>query len=168
MGKRYIHIFCGNGMGKTSAALGKGLREASLGKRVILIQFLKEKQAGDAQVFFSRLEPEMRLFRFEKFPENYESLTDREKEEENFNIKNGLNFARKVMMTEECDVLILDEILGLTERGIVTMEELHHLIDQVGDDTELYLTGNCRCEELWPYVDEVTEFVTSYRAEKES
>ena len=114
MGRRYIHIFCGAGMGKTSAALGKGVRAASEGKSVVVIQFLKEKKTENVEEFFKRLEPEIRLFRFEKFPEEYESLTEREREEENLNIKNGLNFARKVLQTEECDVLILDEILGLT------------------------------------------------------
>ena len=163
MGRRYIHIFCGAGMGKTSAALGKGVRAASEGKSVVVIQFLKEKKTENVEEFFKRLEPEIRLFRFEKFPEEYESLTEREREEENLNIKNGLNFARKVLQTEECDVLILDEILGLTDRGIVTAEELKKLIAMVGDETELYLTGNCRCEELWPYVDEVTEMVTPFR-----
>ena len=150
-------------MGKTSAALGKGVRAASEGKSVVVIQFLKEKKTENVEEFFKRLEPEIRLFRFEKFPEEYESLTEREREEENLNIKNGLNFARKVLQTEECDVLILDEILGLTDRGIVTAEELKKLIDMVGDETVLYLTGNCRCEELWPYVDEVTEMVTPFR-----
>ncbi len=162
MGKRHVHIFCGAGVGKTSAALGKGLREAGAGKNVVVIQFLKERQPGDTAEFFKRLEPEIRLFRFEKFPENYESLTDREKEEENINIKNGLNFARKVLVTEECDVLILDEILGLTERGIVTIDELKSLIECAGEEMELMLTGTCRCEELWPYVDEVTELATIY------
>ena len=163
MSRRYIHIFCGTGVGKTSAALGKGIREAGDGKSVVLIQFLKEKQSGDSLEFFRRLEPEVRLFRFEKFPENYESLTEREKEDEIRNIKNGLNFAKKVLVTEECDVLILDEILGLTEKEIVTVDELKSLIDAVGEETELILTGNTRCEELWPYVDEVTELTTSYR-----
>ena len=166
MSRRYIHIFCGTGVGKTSAALGKGIREAGDGKSVVLIQFLKEKQSGDSLEFFKRLEPEVKLFRFEKFPENYESLTEREKEDEIRNIKNGLNFAKKVLVTEECDVLILDEILGLTEKGIVTVEELKGLIHAVGEETELILTGNNRCEELWPYVDEVTELTTSYRGQR--
>ena len=160
MSRRYIHIFCGVGMGKTSAALGKGFREASNGKSVVIIQFLKEKHP--------QLEPQIRLFRFEKFPENYASLTEQEKEEENLNIKNGLNFARKVLQTEECDVLILDEILGLTDRGIVTMDEMKRLIDCVGSEMELYLTGTSRCEELWPYVDEVTEMTTPYRSAQAS
>lgn len=168
MGRRYIHIFCGAGMGKTSAALGKGVRAASEGKSVVVIQFLKEKKTENVEEFFKRLEPEIRLFRFEKFPEEYESLTEREREEENLNIKNGLNFARKVLQTEECDVLILDEILGLTDRGIVTIDELKKLIDQLGSGMELYLTGTSRCEELWPYVDEVTEMTTPYRRTSDS
>ena len=56
-----------------------------------------------------------------------ENLTEQEKEEEIPNLKNGLNFARKVLATGECDVLILDEVLGLPEREIATLEELHSL-----------------------------------------
>ena len=166
MSGRYVHIFCGTGMGKTSAAIGRGIRQAGEGKSVVLIQFLKEKQSEHMNEFFRRLEPEVKFFRFEKFPENYESLTEREQEDEVRNIKNGLNFAKKVLATEGCEVLILDEILGLTEKGIVSIEELRTLIDAVGEDTELLLTGNCRCEELWPYVDEVTELSTAFKAEK--
>ncbi|MCD7746030.1 MAG: cob(I)yrinic acid a,c-diamide adenosyltransferase [Lachnospiraceae bacterium] len=156
MNKGKIHMFCGSGTGKTSAALGKGIREASAGRSVIVIQFLKEKNNEQAAEYFKRLEPELRLFRFEKSPVNYESLTESEREDECRNIKNGLNFARKVLVTEECDIVILDEILGLTDRGIVTLEELRGLIDAVPESMELYLTGTSRCEELWPFVDEVT------------
>ncbi|MFR7719222.1 MAG: cob(I)yrinic acid a,c-diamide adenosyltransferase [Lachnospiraceae bacterium] len=70
MGRRYIHISCGAGMGKTSAALGKGVRAASEGKSVVVIQFLKEKKTENVEEFFKRLEPEIRLFRFEKFWKN--------------------------------------------------------------------------------------------------
>ncbi len=167
MSSRYVHIFCGSGMGKTSAALGKGIREASVGKDVVVIQFLKERHSDEVEEFFKRLEPEIRLFRFEKRPEDYESLSEQEREEENINIRNGLNFARKVLVTEEADVLILDEILGLTDRGIVTIEDLKRLIEAVGDNTVLYLTGTARCEELWPYVDEVTEMTTAYRSSED-
>ena len=132
MGRRYIHIFCGAGMGKTSAALGKGVRAASEGKSVVVIQFLKEKKTENVEEFFKRLEPEIRLFRFEKFPEEYESLTEREKEEENLNIKNGLNFARKVLQTEECDVLILDEVLSVGDAAFRAKSE-RRLQGMMGD-----------------------------------
>ena len=47
------------------------------------------------------------------------------------------------------------------------MEELRGLIDAVGEETELYLTGTSRCEELWSSVDEVTELKTCYKEEME-
>ena len=56
----------------------------------------------------------------------------------------------------------------LTDRGIVTMDEMKRLIDCVGSEMELYLTGTSRCEELWPYVDEVTEMTTPYRSAQAS
>ena len=147
MSRRYIHIFCGVGMGKTSAALGKGFREASSGKSVVVIRFLKKKHTCEREEFFKQLEPQIRLFRFEKFPQNYESLTEQEKEEENLNIKNGLNFARKVIQTEECDVLILDEILGLTDRGIVTIGDRDdHAIPQ--DIGQSFLRGRLTAAEM--------------------
>lgn len=136
-----------------------------MGKNVIMIRFLKEKYTDKTADYYKRLEPELRMFRFQKSPENYESLTGREREDECRNIKNGLNFARKVLVTGECDILILDEILGLTDRGIVSIDELRTLIDSVGDHMELYLTGTSLCEELWPCVDEVTEMTTPYLSE---
>ena len=95
-------------------------------------------------------------------------MNEEEKVEEKTNILNALNFARKVIATQECDFLLLDEILGLTDRGIVTIDELKRLIDCAGSGMELYLTGTCRCEELWPYVDEVTEMTTPYRSTPDS
>ena len=163
MGRRYIHIFCGAGMGKTSAALGKGVRAASEGKSVVVIQFLKEKKTENVEEFFKRLEPEIRLFRFEKFPEEYESLTEREREEENLNIKNGLNFARKVLVTGECDVLILDEILGILDEGVISGEELCAIIAQARNaQIQLILTGTIYPDCLNGHVDEVTRIQTRY------
>ena len=47
------------------------------------------------------------------------------------------------------------------------MEELRNIIETVGDETTLYLTGKDRCQELWPYVDEVTELSTPYTVRDE-
>ena len=160
MEKGLIQVYSGEGHGKSAAALGRAIQMASMGRDVVIINFLKSYQN---EAFLKRMEPEIKIFRFEKSEEEFAQLSDKRKQEEIYNIKNGLNFAKKVLVTEECDVLILDEILGLTEKGIVTIDELRGLIDAVGEDTELLLTGNCRCEELWPYVDEVTELTTPFK-----
>ncbi len=162
--KRYIHMYCGTGWGKSSAAIGRGIKAACAGKTVFVVQFLKGK-AGSELDFIKRLEPEIKLFTFDKFEEQFAELSEEEKREEMMNIRNGLNFAKKVLVTSECDVLILDEILGLPQKGIITQEDIIPLIEAVGDGVELIMTGIDRCEALWPYVDEVTEVRTEYLRE---
>ena len=161
MDKKYIRIYCGTGGGKSSAAIGRGIKSACAGKTVFLVQFLKGK-AGSELDYRKRLEPEIKVFCFDKFQEQFSDLSEEERQEEIIHIKNGLNFSKKVLVTSECDVLILDEILGLPQRGIISVQEIIPLIEAVGDGVELIMTGIERCEELWPYVDEVTEVITDY------
>ena len=96
MDKGSIHIYCGEGKGKTTAAIGQGIQEASQGRSVIIIQFMKERNA-EAIGFVQRLEPEIKLFRIQKAEEAFEDLPDAEKAEEIKNLKNALIFARKVL-----------------------------------------------------------------------
>lgn len=108
--KGHTMLFCGDGKGKSMAALGKAVLAASCGKSVMIIQFLKER--GDENMeFFRRLEPEIKMFRFERSEKSYIDMNEEEREEEKMNIRNGLNFARKVLSTQSCDVLVLDEVL---------------------------------------------------------
>ena len=76
------------------------------------------------------------------------------------NLQNGMNFARKVLATEGCDVLILDEILGLLEYGIVTKEEIASLLQANEGGIEIILTGIYQGKEVWDMADRVTEMVT--------
>ncbi|MDQ9823282.1 cob(I)yrinic acid a,c-diamide adenosyltransferase, partial [Acinetobacter sp. 163] len=77
------------------------------------MQFLKGKERRSMD-FLQDLEGlDIKIFRFEKMDTCYEELNDQQKDEEKRNILNGLNFARKVLATQECDLLVLDEILGL-------------------------------------------------------
>ena len=122
MAKGLIHIYTGDGRGKSPAALGRAVLASVEGKRVVIIQFLKGKGLGDAD-FLRRLEPEIKVFHFEKADENFEELSEERKQEETLNIKNGINFANKVLTTGECDLLILDEVLGLVDKNIITVEE---------------------------------------------
>ena len=155
MDKGLVHIYCGHGKGKTSAAIGKAIQAASCGKTVMIIQFLKKRQSDEIG-FIRRLETEIKLFRFERSDECYEELSEEQRAEETVNIRNGMSFARKVISTQGCDVLILDEVLGLVETGIITREELKALIEMKDDEMHLILTGVNRCESLWELADEVT------------
>ena len=148
-------IFCGDGKGKSMAALGKAMLAASHGKSVMIIQFLKEKESENTE-FFRRLEPEIKLFRFERSEKCYLDMSVEEREEEKLNIRNGLNFARKVLGTQGCDVLILDEVLGLLDTEIVSEENILELMDLKNEEMDLILTGLYQAPELWDRADEVT------------
>ena len=63
------------------------------------------------------------------------------------------------MVTQECDILILDEVLGLIEKGIITEEEVKSLITSRDENMSLILTGIPRQESLWEYADAVTELI---------
>ena len=152
--KGLTQIYCGPGKGKTSVAIGQAIRAVGHGKRAIVIQFLKGRATSRLD-YLNAMEPEVRLFRFEKKDKFYEDLTEEEKKEENLNIRNGLNFARKVLLTEECDMLILDEILWDLEFGIVSEEEIESLIQAKADETELIMTGNAVTEALKNAADRV-------------
>ncbi|RDU23765.1 cob(I)yrinic acid a,c-diamide adenosyltransferase [Anaerosacchariphilus polymeriproducens] len=153
MGNGIVQIYCGVGKGKTTAALGQAIKEASQGKSVIIIQFLKGKSEEEIH-FISKLEPDIKLFRFEKSNACFDQLTKEQQEEERMNIKNGLNFAKKVLDTGECDVLILDEILGLLDYKVITAGELINLI-QLKEETNVILTGRTLDEKLIAVADSV-------------
>ena len=153
-----IQVYYGPGMGKTSAALGNAIRAASVGKSVYLIQFLKGQLDED---YFKRLEPEVKAFSFERSTHNFSELSEEEKKEEKQNILNGLGFARKVLTTGECDILVLDEFLGLSDEGIVSEDDMINLISLGPDSMQLILTGTIlpeslrkRCAQIFKITDE--------------
>lgn len=158
MAKGLVTIFTGDGRGKTSAALGRAVQTADEGKRVVIIQFLKGKGLRGSE-FVSRLEPEIKLFCFEKSDDSFSNLTEEQQKEECINIRNGLNFAKKVLATGECDLLILDEVLGLVENEIITSEELLSLIE-AREETNIILTGIMLKDEICFKADEVSKIET--------
>lgn len=154
MAEGFTRVYCGLGKGKTTAALGYGVTEAGRGKSVVIIQFLKNRNEEEIE-FLRRLEPEVKLFRFEKSTEGFESLDEETKREEILNIKNGLNFARKVLSTEGADILILDEVLGLIDQKVIEASELQELLKVKSENTQLILTGIKMSSEIEGLVDEI-------------
>lgn len=147
-----VKIYYGEGKGKSALALGQAMICAGRGQDVFVVQFLKGKVMGNLD-YLRRLEPEMKLFRFEKEGRYYQELSKEAQEEENKNIINGLNFVRKVLSIGECDIIVLDEILGLVNLGIIDVSEVIRLIELKNDRMEMVLTGTQLPEELIPYAD---------------
>ena len=150
-----ICIYSGDGHGKSPAALGRALLAASQGKQVVIIQFMKGKGLEESE-FLKRLEPEIKLFRFEKSEDDFNHLSAERQQEEIQNIKNGLNYAKKVLRTGECDLLILDEVLGLLDNHIITCEDLKAILQIKAEETTVIMTGIRLEDEICVLADEVS------------
>ena len=163
MEKEMAEVYCGNGRGKTTLAIGQALRASSQGKSVIIIQFLKGNERRELDFLEELDQLDIKIFRFEKMETCYDQLNEEEQAEEKRNILNGLNFARKVIATQECDFLVLDEILGLLDKHIATVDMVTELLKQKDESMHISLTGNRVDPGLLDYVDRVTTITTLER-----
>lgn len=135
-----IQVYCGEGKGKTTATIGLGIRALGNNMKVIMIQFLKNDNTGECKLL-KQLEPGFKVFHFEKHRAFTWELKEEEKKELKEEITMAIKFARKVMDTGECDILILDEILATVQLDYVRVETIIELIECKPDAMELVLTG---------------------------
>lgn len=154
MNQGKIEVICGRGTGKTALALGRAIQALSRKEQVIMIQFLKGcLKQGDMDTV-KRLEPDMKVFRFEKSACDFEHLSEEEQQEELLNIRNGLNYAKKVLTTGECDLLILDGILRLVEQGLLDSDELTGILNG-RDEVQVLMTGQLLPDAIARLADEI-------------
>lgn len=159
MKKGMVHVIYGPGKGKSASALGYGVMGALEHKNVIMVQFLKGVLEESGAEILKRLEPELKVFRFERSHGLFEELSEEHKQEEILNLRNGFHFARKVMGTGGCDVLILDEILALVDLGVVSLDDLKQFLDAKDPEMKLVMTGTVCPKEIEVYADMISYVV---------
>ena len=156
MDKGIIQIYYGEGQGKTSAALGNAIRKASNGQSAYVVQFMKGQLDTE---YLTRLEPEIKVFRFERCSEGFDALDEAEKQEQKQNIQNGLNFAKKALVTGQCDMLVLDEVLGLVKEGMATEDQILEVLQAKSLYTDVILTGRDSLPRVFDMADNILNIV---------
>ncbi len=154
MSEGVVQIYYGEGHGKSTAALGNAIFAAGAGKNCVVIQFLKSKRECEKE-FLSRLEPEIKFFRFEKSDAAFEELSEEEKQEERINLKNGFNYGKKVISTGECDVVILDEILGMVDQNIISIDDIRDMLAMRPEEMTVIFTGRVLDDRIREFADEI-------------
>jgi cob(I)alamin adenosyltransferase len=152
----YVQVYTGNGKGKTTAALGLGLRAAGNKYKVYMIQFLKSGKTGELQGI-EALKPYFEVFRFEKPRGFFWTLNEEQKKELKEEVQEAYNFAMQVFEENLCDILILDEIMGALRNQLVTEDQIISLIEKRPQNMELIMTGRDVPEEIIKRADLVTE-----------
>jgi len=150
--KGLIHIYTGEGKGKTTAAVGLACRAAGAGKKVLVVQFLKGRETGEL-ASLSALGIRVVRSDVQKFIKamNGDELAG-------CKIKQEACFRAALENMTGYDLIVLDEIIGAVSAGMIGIETLIGLIKNKPESTELVLTGRGAPEalvELANYVSEV-------------
>ncbi len=149
-----VQVYTGNSKGKTTAALGLALRAVGRGLRVVMIQFLKGGGGYGEHIAAQRLAPELTII-----PTGRPGWVNKENpaEEDRRLALEAFALAREKMLTNEYDVVILDEINVAISFGLLQVDDLLQLISQRPADVELVLTGRNADPRLIEVADLVTE-----------
>ncbi len=147
-----IHIYTGNGKGKTTAALGLALRAAGAGMKVFFAQFIKAGRTSEADAI-SRHLPMMAFKsfgrgRFIRGEPSARDITDAGK---------ALEECSLVAASGEFGLVVLDEIFPALRAGLIREEDLKGLILRKSPETEMVLTGRGASASMVAAADLVTE-----------
>ncbi len=150
-----IQVYTGTGKGKTTAAIGAGIRAVGQELRVHMIQFLK---GGDnfppyGEVRALALIPE---FTMEQFgPDHFVNPKAISNEDREI-VKRGLQQADRVLTSGDYDLVILDEINVVLDLGMASLEDILSLLKKKAPHSEVILTGRGAPRGLIDFADLVS------------
>lgn len=149
-----IHLYCGDGKGKTTAAAGLAVRAAGQGMKVLFAQLLKAGESGEITVLSKLDNVEVkRAGGSEKFTFQ---MTSEEKSAEAEKNHNLMLYISEKAASDDFDMIIIDEAVTAVEKGILDEEQLKIFVENFNPVKELVLTGSV--PELW--MIEAADYVT--------
>ncbi len=157
-----VHVYTGDGKGKTTASLGLGMRACGAGFKVLMIQFLKDTPCGELESV-SAFGEKFKLMRFQKGQKGFIwEMSEEERRELEKETREGLDFAKGALKSGEYDMVILDEIFGCLGNMLITEQDILKLIQEKNENVELVLTGRNAPESIC----RASHYVTEMRAQK--
>jgi len=151
-----VHIYTGDGKGKTTAAVGLGLRAWGRGRKVLMVQFLKGKESGEL-IAIDRLGDGFVVNRGKYMGKFTWSMNEEERKQTAVLQRQQLEYAWKEMKTDRWDMLILDEIMAAVTTEMVPLKDVLALIGDKPDRLELVMTGRNAPDPLIEAADYVSE-----------
>ena len=151
-GRGYVHVYTGEGKGKTTAAFGLALRAAGHGKRVYVGQFLKGGPCGEAAALAGNP-----LVVVERFGDPGCIGRDQVTPLHHAHAGEGLARAREALMSPDNDVVVLDELDVAVWLGLLTERQCVALIEDRAPHVELVITGRSAPAAVIERADLVTE-----------
>ncbi len=154
LGKGFVHVYTGNGKGKTTAALGLAFRAMGNKARTYVGQFMKGQSYSELKAA-KMVQPYITFEQYGK--ETFIHITSPPKDEDICDAQKGLAKAKKVMLSGKFSIIILDEIITANYFQLVSVKDMLDLIEQKPDGVELIFTGRYAPAALVDAADLVTE-----------
>ncbi len=152
MTRGYIHIYTGNGKGKTTAALGLALRAVGAGKKVFIAQFVKGRMYAEINAIKQCLPNiEIKQYGLRCFIEKAPTQPDID------SARNGLKEVAEIIQSGEYDLVVLDEANIALHFKLFSVNDLLEVLAQKPPSLELVITGRKAPRELIEIADLVTE-----------
>ena len=157
-----IHIYTGDGKGKTTAALGLALRAIGAGKKVAIVQFLK--QGGYSE--HKAIEKYKLPIKIHSFGMGfYKILGDKHpKSLHQKEAKKAFNKSKEIIESGKYDLVILDEINVAIGFGLINVDEVIAILKPKARvrKSEIVLTGRRAHRKL----KNIAELVSNIKKEK--
>jgi cob(I)alamin adenosyltransferase len=154
LGKGYVHVYTGNGKGKTTAALGLAFRAMGRGFKTYIGQFMKGQHYGELDA--ARMVPE--FITIEQYGKDTLLHIKNPPNKSDVRMAQiGLAKAKAAMLSDKYNIIILDEITTAYYFHLVLLDEMLSMILQKPEGIELIFTGRYAPIELIDAADLVTE-----------
>lgn len=150
-----IHIYTGDGKGKTTAAVGLAVRCAGSGENVVFCQFLKDNQSSELSIL--RQIPQITLVQAAPTPGFYKHMTDTQRAEAKLACTGLLEQAITAALAKNARLLVLDEAVAAYNHQMLDRERLLAFLREKPAEMEVVLTGRNPAPELITLADYVSE-----------
>ena len=150
--KAYIHIYTGNGKGKTTAAFGLALRAVGAGMKVFIGQFVKGKTYNENLVVARYL----KNITVKQYGLDCFIVNDPTDDDIKAAVK-GLNEMHKIITSGKHNLVIMDEINIALYYKLIDVNEVIEIMKNKPEHVELVLTGRYAPQQLIDMADLVTE-----------
>jgi cob(I)alamin adenosyltransferase len=148
----YIHLYTGDGKGKTTAALGLAFRASGRALKTYIAQFMKGQSYGELKAI-----KENPYITVVQFGQDTFVHIDKAVQEDIALAEQGLLSAEQAMLSNNYDIIILDEINVAIYFKLLTIERIIEFIQLKPQHIELVLTGRKASPQLIELADLVTE-----------
>jgi cob(I)alamin adenosyltransferase len=181
MEKGNIHIYTGNGKGKTTSAIGLVIRALGRNKKVLIIQFLKNAKDYGEHLFFKKYYPKLKIKRFGRkciFPKKDAYLSgtqvsceecykkfnylpchfskDKPKKIDVAETNKAWSEAKNAISSEKYDLIVLDEILYAMSFSLIKEKDVIKFLKNIHNKTDIVLTGRYKGKKLIEIADYVS------------